>query len=172
MAIIYSKSPIIQGDFSFVMRARGWKFVPLISQLYLGNVLCGSLFGRAAMCSNETHSSFVCVCAWNRAVVARDGSLPLKNMLSTMLRQKQKWQKCNLFCSNYLKNMHQILLYGAFSTDGMFPPCGGNGWRTLALPLVGSSHKRSWITSRSCECEITLKQAPHNSKPTKTPSPT
>lgn len=64
--------------------------MPLISQLYLGNVLCGSLFGRAAMCSNETHSSFVRVCAWNRAVVAPDGSLPLKNMLSTMLRQKQK----------------------------------------------------------------------------------
>lgn len=41
---------IIQGDFSFFLRARGWKFVPLISQLYLGNVLSGSLFGRGDMC--------------------------------------------------------------------------------------------------------------------------
>lgn len=54
----------------------------------------------------------------------------------------------------------------------MFSPCRENGWCTLALCLVGTSHKRSWITSRSCECEIALKQAPHISKPTKTPSPT
>lgn len=112
------------------------------------------------------------VCAWNMAVLAPDGMLPLKNMFSIMLRQKQKWEKCNFFCSNSLKNMHQILLYGAFSTDGMFSPCGGNGGRTLALCLVATSHKRSWITSRSCESEIALKQAPHISKPTKTPSPT
>lgn len=40
---------IIQGDFSFFLIARGWTFVNLISQLYLGNGFSGSLFGGGAM---------------------------------------------------------------------------------------------------------------------------
>lgn len=38
---------IIQGDFSFFLIARGWKFVLLISQLYLGNRLSGVSLGEA-----------------------------------------------------------------------------------------------------------------------------
>lgn len=40
----------IQGDFSFFLIARGWTFVPLISQLYQGNGLSGSLFLGGGMC--------------------------------------------------------------------------------------------------------------------------
>lgn len=163
---------IIQGVFSFFFRARGWKCVPLTSQLYVGNALSGSLFGKGCMPWNETHPLFVCVCvcAWNIAVAAPDGTLPLKTG-STALRQKQvsKTKKRPDFsAAQCAPNSPLWWMWHRRKVSAL-----QGRWMThTRLCLVSTSHKRGWTTSRSCKCKTALQQVPHISEPTKTPSPT
>lgn len=83
----------------------------------------------------------MCVCldcssCSSRWPVALEKHVPLN------AQTKQKWEKCNFLCHNSLRICTKILLYGAFSPDGMFSPCRENGWCTLALCLVGTSRKK------------------------------
>lgn len=82
------------------------------------------------------------MCAWTVAVVAPDGPLPLKNMFPTMLRQNKSEKNATFYAAILSRICTKILLYGAFSPDGMFSPCRENGWCTLALSLVGTSCKK------------------------------